>query len=90
MRQIIPGSPCCSEHLRQRAVKHARHGLAPVLFSQDPYLQALSEGLFACREKTYDGLYRITRAWKEKGKDGFLICRHASGHLGFLPSADID
>ena len=30
-----------------------------------------------CSEKTYDGLYRITRAWREEGKDGFLICRHA-------------
>ena len=29
------------------------------------------------REKTYDGLYRITRAWKERGKDYFVICRQA-------------
>ena len=35
-----------------------------------------------CSEKTYDGLYRITRAWREEGKDGFLICRHAM-HISF-------
>ena len=31
------------------------------------------------REKTYDGLYRITRAWKERGKDSHIICRQAHG-----------
>ena len=33
-------------------------------------------------EKTYDGLYRIIRAWREEGKDGFLICRHVL-HIPF-------
>ena len=46
-------------------------------------LQPLHERCWIeCREKTYDGLYRITRAWKERGKDSFIICRQVQG----LPS----
>lgn len=38
-------------------------------------LRLADQPFYLHREKTYDGLYRIVKAWRERGKDQFLVCR---------------